>query len=202
MNVLIVDDERLIVEDLAHDVRMLQPGASVDCVTDAQDALACAKGTNYDVALLDIDMPGMDGLSLARKLAEGNPTVNIIFVTGYPDYALDAHELYCNAFLVKPIGVRKLRRAFENLRKLFVDLPRDFSEEHYSGGAVLGMRLKACREQRGISRQALADRMGVSRQTVFRWEQGERVPDVLTFIKLARVLGVHVEDIVGVRNDT
>ncbi|MDO4796622.1 MAG: response regulator [Coriobacteriales bacterium] len=197
MNVLIVDDERLIVEDLARDVKTLYPNAVVDGVTSVHDALTLVQETSYDVALLDIDMPGMDGFALAKKLAQDCPTINIVFVTGHPDYALDAHELYCSAFLVKPIGVRKLRRAFQNLRRPFVDLPQDFSKEHYSGGDVLGKRLEACREQRGMSRKELAELMDVTRQTVFRWEQGERVPDVLTFVRLARVLGVRVEDLMG-----
>lgn len=53
------------------------------------------------------------------------------------------------------------------------------------------------REQRGISRQELADRMNVARQTVYRWEQGERMPDVLSFVRLAKVLGIGIKDIVA-----
>ena len=53
------------------------------------------------------------------------------------------------------------------------------------------------REQRAISTQALADLMKVSRQTVYRWEQGERVPDILTLLKLARILGVRAEALLG-----
>ena len=83
-----------------------------------------------------------------------------------------------------------------NLRKPFIDLPPDFSSSYYSGSAVIGKRLELYREQRGLSRQDVADLMDVSRQTVYRWEQGERVPDVLTFVKLARILGVNIEDIV------
>lgn len=200
MNVLIVDDERLIVDDLVHDVRTLYPNAYVTGVTDAYEALACTQVRSYDIALLDIDMKGMDGLALARQLVADNSLINIIFVTGYPDYALDAHEQYCSAFLVKPVGARKLKRAFENLRNPFVDLPQEMSEQHYSGGDVLGRRIRACREQRGISRLKLAELMDVTRQTVFRWEQGERMPDILTFVRLARVLGVRVEDLVGSEN--
>ena len=203
MNILIVDDEKLIVDDLTHEVRALLPGRSlrIDGTTSAVDAVQMAEQTEYDVALLDIDMPDMDGLNLARRLIAACPAVNIIFVTGYKDYAIEALDLYCSAYLVKPVGARKLKKAFENLRRPFLDLPPSFSEEHYSGEAVIGRRIRMFREQRAISTQALADLMKVSRQTVYRWEQGERMPDILTLLKLARILGVRVDALLGLPSE-
>ena len=75
------------------------------------------------------------------------------------------------------------------------DIPHKVFEEHYSGGNVIGRRIELIREQRGISRQDLAGLMGVSRQTVYRWEQGERIPDIPTFVKLARLLGMDMYEI-------
>lgn len=197
MNVLIVDDEKLIVDDLTLDVRTLYPDASIDGTTDAFKALEYVEHTVYDIALLDIDMPDMDGLTLAKKIIDVCPVVNIIFVTAYSEFALEAHELYCSAFLMKPVGIRKLKKAFENLRKPFIDLPLDFSSDHYSGGDVIGSRIRRCREQRGISRQEMADFMKVTRQTIYRWESGERIPDTLTIIKLTRLLGVGIEELLS-----
>lgn len=196
MKILITDDEKLIVDDLTRDLKELYPDAEITGATESAAALKEAESTAFDVALLDIAMPDMDGLTLARKLIASTPDINIIFVTGYTDYALEAHELYCSAFLVKPVGVRKLEKAFKNLRKPFVDVPSEFSSSYYAGSAVLGKKLELYREQRGLSRQEIADLMNVSRQSVYRWERGERVPDVLTFIKLTRILGVSTEDIV------
>jgi DNA-binding XRE family transcriptional regulator len=143
-------------------------------------------------------MPEMDGLILASRLIALWPAINIIFVTGYKEYALEAHELYCSAFLMKPVGRRKLENAFNNLRKPFLNIPQDFLTTHYSGGAVIGKKIETLRELRGISRQEIADLMGVKRQTVYRWEHGERLPDVLTFITLTRLLGVKISDIVEI----
>ena len=197
MKILIADDERLIVDDLIREVKELFPEAEVDGVTSAGSALELAEKTDYDVALLDIDMPGMDGLSLARRIIASHPAVNIIFVTGYREYAYEAHELYCSAFLLKPVSRSQLKKAFENLRKPFLDISQDYYAEHYRGGDVIGRRLAALREQRGISRHEIAELMGVSRQTVYRWEHGERIPDVLTFIQITRLLGVEVGDVLG-----
>ena len=199
MRILIADDERLIVEDLIHEVRELYPSPDVviDGTSSALDAARMAEEEEYDVALLDIDMPDMDGINLARHLISSCPAVNIIFVTGYEAYALEAHEVYCSAFLVKPVSKRKLKKAFENLRHPFFGVSPEFLEKHFSGEAVIGKKIEICREKRNLSRQELADLMKVSRQTVFRWEQGERMPDILTFLQLARLLGVRMEELLG-----
>lgn len=202
MKILIADDERLIVEDLTHEVRALYPSPEVQIsgTTSAAEALRMAEQTAYDVALLDIDMPETDGLSLARQLISFNPEINIIFVTGYETYALEAHEVYCSAFLLKPVSRRKLQKAFENLRRPNFSVSAEFLEKHFSSEALIGRKIATYREKRGLSRQELADLMKVSRQTVFRWEQGERIPDILTFLKLARVLGVRMEELLGLQD--
>lgn len=193
MNILIVDDEDLIVQDLVVEVKELYPNAVIDVSSNAEDVLVPPLSKKeFDIALLDIDMPGMDGLVLAKKLTERLPSINIIFTTGHSEYALDAHELYCSAFLLKPIGIRKLKKAFENLRKPFIDISSDSIAKHYQGNAVIGQKIEGYRKQLGISRQELADRMTVTRQTIYRWEQGERIPDVLTLERLARLLGVEL----------
>ena len=171
MKVLIVDDELLIAEGIKHEVEALFSDAAVDAVTDAADALKLAEDKEYDVALLDVDMPRMDGLTLAKRLIALRPAINIIFVTSYQEYALEAHELYWS---------------------------EESFAQHYQGGDVLGKKIKMYREQRGISRQELADLMNVTRQTIHRWEHGDRIPDVLTFMKLSRLLGVDIHDIIEV----
>jgi YesN/AraC family two-component response regulator len=197
LRVLIVDDELLIAEGMKREVEGLFSDALVDAATDASDAIKLAENKEYDVALLDVDMPRMDGLTLAKRLIALRPAINIIFVTGYQEYALEAHELYCSGFLLKPVGERRLKKAFENLRKPVVHMDEEFFSQHYQGGDVLGKKIKMYREQRGISRHELADLMNVTRQTVHRWEHGERIPDVLTFVTLARLLGVDINDILG-----
>ena len=185
----------MITEDLSADIKAMFPNASVDTARDADTTLLLAEKKEYDVALLDIEMPGTDGLDLARRLIALFPAINIIFVTGYQQYALDAHELYCSAFLLKPVDKRKLKKAFENLRKPFIDLPENFSSEYYQGHSAIGKHLESLRKQRNISIQELADLMGVTRQTIYRWESGERSPDVVTLFRLLRLLGGSIEEL-------
>lgn len=195
MNILIVDDEKMITDDLSAEIKDMFPNAVVDTTCDAEASLLLAEDKNYDVALLDIELPDTNGLDLARSLIARFPAINIIFITGYEQYALEAHELYCSAFLLKPIDQRKLKKAFENLRKPFIDLPDDFSSEYYRGNSAIGKHLEFMRKQRNISIQELANLIGVTRQTVYRWESGERTPDVVTLIRLVRLLGGNIKEL-------
>ena len=65
----------------------------------------------------------------------------------------------------------------------------------YAGSNVIGSRLKEQRQARGISRKELAEQMEVTVQTISRWETGDRLPDIVTFMRLASLLGISVEEL-------
>ena len=68
-----------------------------------------------------------------------------------------------------------------------------FFAEHYSGSNSLGSKIQEQRLRSGLSVKDVAERMNVSVQTVYRWENGERVPDIVTFLMLANLFGTTVE---------
>ena len=76
--------------------------------------------SDFDILLLDIEMDGMDGVSLAKKLRESNETVQIIFITGYSDYIAEGYEVAALHYLMKPVKEDKLfsvlDRAADKLR--------------------------------------------------------------------------------------
>ncbi|WP_242830365.1 response regulator [Butyrivibrio sp. AE3009] len=86
--------------------------------TDSVEALNIAKDINPDIVFLDIDMPGMDGMKLAKEIKESvNPKVNIIFTTGYSEYLEEAFtKLRASGYLMKPVTEKMLRNEIENLR--------------------------------------------------------------------------------------
>ena len=75
---------------------------------------------DFDILLLDIEMEGMNGVSLAQKLRKCNETVQIIFITGYSDYIAEGYEVSALHYLMKPVGEEKLfsvlDRAADKLR--------------------------------------------------------------------------------------
>ena len=76
---------------------------------------------DYDILLLDIMMGKMDGLALARAIRSENESIQIVFITGYPDYMADGYEVSALHYLVKPVSREKLsavlNRAISRLRK-------------------------------------------------------------------------------------
>ena len=80
-----------------------------------------AENQNYDILLLDIEMAKMNGIDLAKKVREGNNRVQIVFITGYPDFMSEGFEVAALHYLMKPVKKEKLfsvlDRAVENLGK-------------------------------------------------------------------------------------
>ena len=78
-----------------------------------------AENRNYDILLLDIEMAKMNGIDLAKKVREGNNRVQIVFITGYPDFMSEGFEVAALHYLMKPVKKEKLfavlDRAIENL---------------------------------------------------------------------------------------
>lgn len=116
MKILIVDDEQMALEEAEELVLQIRPKAEIICAKNYMEALKAAETLHFDIALLDIEMPGMSGMELAEKLKEHTPDINIIFVTAYDEYALKAFQLYASDYLLKPISVSVLENAFSNLR--------------------------------------------------------------------------------------
>lgn len=116
MNILCVDDERLALDALTDAVKKALPQATVFAYRSGVEALIQAEKIPFDVAFLDIEMREMNGLQLAKRLKELYRTTNIVFVTGYDDYALDAFGVNASGYLMKPLSMQGVKNAMENLR--------------------------------------------------------------------------------------
>ena len=117
MNVVVVEDDRIVLEAETLMVQKLLPNVQVCSFQNSNEALAYAKNNKVDIAFLDIIIGSRTtGLQLAKKLQGYNPKINIIFCTECKEFALDALNLYCSAYLMKPITYKKVKEALENLR--------------------------------------------------------------------------------------
>jgi len=108
MKLICVDDERLLMEDTVALCRELDQVDDAQGFTRPADALRWLEHEQADAALLDIDMPGMNGLELAAAIREKYPDIAIIFLTGYSRYALQAYEVHPTGYLLKPVKKEKL----------------------------------------------------------------------------------------------
>ncbi|MBR4375346.1 MAG: response regulator [Treponema sp.] len=119
MNLLCVDDEPLILEDLVSVCREIDSVCSVESFTKVSDAINFVKdGANeIDVAILDIDMPEMNGLDLAKKLKEIRPRIEIIFLSGFSEFAVDAFKVRASGYLLKPVSKESLEEELAVIAK-------------------------------------------------------------------------------------
>ncbi len=121
MRTLIVDDEKPAADRLARLVDD-QPGAQVCGVAlRTEEVIERCRELVPDVVLLDVEMPGVDGLEVARALGELDSPPAVIFVTAFEQYAVDAFELAAVDYLVKPVRPERLARALGRARNRPID---------------------------------------------------------------------------------
>lgn len=117
MKVAIVDDEPLARERLRRLIAEFPGYEVVGEAGDGEQALKLIREQQPDLVLLDIRMPGKDGLQVARELAEDATPPAVIFTTAFSEHALSAFDASATAYLLKPIRREKLREALQRARK-------------------------------------------------------------------------------------
>ena len=113
--ILAVDDEPRALADIK---RLLETSTSVDRVataTSAKEALVYLSGGRYDALFLDVQMPEIEGMALARLLRRFADPPAVVFVTGHPDAAVEAFEIQALDFLVKPVSRERLESALNRV---------------------------------------------------------------------------------------
>jgi DNA-binding NtrC family response regulator len=103
-NVLIVDDDEVV--RLSHLRSLKSACRDIEAVGDGADALRVMEQQRFDVVLLDLRMPGMDGMSVLREIKQKWPESEVVVITGYPtiETAKEAVRLGAYDYLAKPVG--------------------------------------------------------------------------------------------------
>ena len=197
MNIIILDNHKLIITEIRRQVLSVLSTAECVCFTKQREAIEYVKKNRVDIALLDVDMPGLNGIEVAELMCQINPRLNIIFITGFPEYALQAFTVPVSDFIVKPVSEDVLRASFSKLRFPPEKTIDSFQYDDVKDAKSLGKRLRTLRKERGMTARALADEIGVSYTTIYRWENGERIPDGFNMGKLMNVLGIRMKDIIS-----
>ena len=128
LRVIVVDDEPLAVERLQLLLARLAGVAVVGTANDGEAALRIAEAVTPDVVLLDIAMPGMDGIDVARALSASAVDPAVVFVTAFDNFAVAAFDVAAIDYLMKPVQPDRLERALDRVR------------EHLAGGRRGGHR--------------------------------------------------------------
>lgn len=117
MKIIALDDEELALEGLMDAIRASAPNAELHGFSYAEDVLAFIEDYACDVAFLDVEMAGLNGVELAEQLKLRNPEVNIIFATGFSSYQGSAFDIHASGYLMKPITAEKVKKELDNLRR-------------------------------------------------------------------------------------
>ncbi len=118
MRILIVDDEPLARMRLTALLGQCADAGPIEAVGDGEAALAACLARPPDVLLADVNMPGMDGTTLTRRLAALPRPPQVVFCTAYEQFAAEAYELGAADYLLKPVRLERLREALERARRL------------------------------------------------------------------------------------
>ena len=120
---LIAEDEPLLAQALAHELARAWPDLTISAIVgDGRSAVDSALRLRPDVLFFDIRMPGLDGLSAAAELADAwpvdeSPMPQLVFVTAYDEYAVDAFEAQALDYVLKPVQPERLDRTVARLRQ-------------------------------------------------------------------------------------
>ncbi|MBQ6666017.1 MAG: helix-turn-helix domain-containing protein [Synergistaceae bacterium] len=118
-NVIIVDDSKVILSDCLAVLGEVMPNATITGFIWPLEAIEYAKMNRIALAVLDIELGTSSGLDLCRTLLEINPRTNIVFLTAYANYSLDAWNTEASGFILKPLTTENVREQLKKLRYPF-----------------------------------------------------------------------------------
>jgi two-component system, LytTR family, response regulator len=117
MKTIVVDDEQLARDELRFLLEQLDDVDVVAQAGDGVEALRVIEEHQPDLVMLDVQMPGLTGFEVARRVMQAGIESQLVFVTAYDQYAIDAFEVNAVDYLLKPVEPERLATAVERVRK-------------------------------------------------------------------------------------
>src|SRR5215831_10848635 len=117
LRTVLVDDEQLARDELSYLLSQIDGIDVVGQAGDGVEALAAIKRLQPDVVFLDIQMPGLTGFEVARRMIDHQLSSHIIFVTAFDQHAIEAFEVNAVDYLLKPVDPNRLEIALQRARK-------------------------------------------------------------------------------------
>lgn len=153
MKVILVDDEMLACVVLRHILEKLDDIEIVGCFMKPSQALEFVRKTQVDLAFLDVEMPGMNGIELVKAFRESERPPVIVFVTAFSEYAMDAWTIEAADYLLKPFQQEQVEKAVSRARRHMI--PEEKKDLYFhcfpsfamiAGGRPYAFRNKKARE--------------------------------------------------------
>lgn len=120
LKIIVADDEKLLLRQFKMEIENI-PGVNiVGMFLRTDDVLEFSREHQYQVAFLDIEMPGMSGLELGKKLRQLYPDLVIIFITAHEKYVIDALRIKADYYITKPYSSEDIKEAIERAKLLSI----------------------------------------------------------------------------------
>ena len=128
--VLLVDDEAIVRDSVSEWLK--NDNYDVECACNGEEAINHVKAARFDTAVVDLKMPGMDGMEVMKRLKQSAPQILVIIITAYgtAESAVDAMKLGASDYLLKPFTLDKLEKAIEDVYQ------KSGPQGHPVGGSV------------------------------------------------------------------
>jgi two-component system response regulator LytT len=117
LKAIVVDDEQLARDELCFQLEQLGEIEVIAQAANGLEALAAIERTDADLVFLDVQMPGLTGLEVARRLLDDDQPPVVVFVTAYDQRAIEAFEVNAVDYLLKPVEAARLEQAVQRARK-------------------------------------------------------------------------------------
>lgn len=118
--IIMVDDNKVLLSDGLSVLEEVMPNATITGFIWPQEAIEYAQKNQVALAILDIELGTASGLDLCSTLLDINPRTNVVYLTAYPDYSLDAWNTEACGFMVKPLTPEGVRSQLNKLRYPFL----------------------------------------------------------------------------------
>jgi two-component system OmpR family response regulator len=170
-------------------------GYDVTTLSDPTQAVATLKRGDYHLVLLDLMMPGVDGLTVLGELRKVDPDIAVVIFTGYPtvDSAVESIKLDVSDYIRKPFGVDELRRVVERVIAKR-GLQRDREQLLHQ---AIGANIRRVRKELTLTLRQMARRTGLSVSALSQIERAECSASVASLHRIASALGVRVATLFG-----
>ena len=186
LRVLVIDDD----EDICQYLRefLAREGFKVTTISKPADALVEIRQGRHQIVLLDVRMPGLDGVDLLRQVRAVDSDICVFVMTGYPSVqsAVDSMKASAFDYLQKPFDLQSLRAVMDRAireKGLVVD-----AEERVN--QMLGARIRTLRKNRTLTLRQLANKTALSVSLISQIELGKSAASMSTLYKLATALQV------------
>lgn len=126
MKAVIIDDEPIMIRSFERYTKNIEDFEVVGSFEDSLDAYDFVRTEQVDVVFLDIEMPALNGIELARRLKQYKPDLLVVFVTAYENYIKESNEIGADYYVMKPYKEETMRAVVSKLRKL---LPQEEKKE-------------------------------------------------------------------------